>query len=105
MIFKSDQFRFIAHYDKAGKDWLRETLRVESMDKAQEYDISIIMDLRFTAKTGGNDKYNYCYIQSSTKIEQLTLTQQEEFAETLLEAVHFSKSIFKWLDNNPEYKA
>ena len=35
----------------------------------------------------------------------LTLTQQEEFAETLLDAVHFSKSIFKWLDNNPEYKA
>lgn len=105
MIFKSDQFRFIAHYDEVGNGWLRETLRVESVDKAQEYGIDIIMDLRFTAKTGGNDKYDYCYIQSSTKIEQLTLTQQEEFAETLLEAVHFSKSIFEWLDNNPEYKA
>lgn len=105
VIFQNENFQFIEYSGTGINDTEYQALKVISIGKAQEYDISIIMDLRFTAKTGGNDKYDYCYIQSSTKIEQLTLTQQEEFAETLLEAVHFSKSIFEWLDNNPEYKA
>lgn len=28
-----------------------------------------------------------------------------EYSICINDAVHFSKSIFEWLDNNPEYKA
>lgn len=81
--------------------------KVISIGKAEEYVVEIRLNFQWLDFNGGFEKYKYydAVVVYGFGSKSLSLKETEEFIEVLQNGIAFARSINKWLDENPEYKA
>ena len=84
-----------------------QALKVMSVDKAEDCVVEIRLNFQWLDFNGGFEKYKYydAVVAYGFGSKSLSLKETEEFIEVLQDGIAFARSINRWLDENPEYKA
>jgi hypothetical protein len=84
-----------------------QALKVISVGKAEEYVVEVRLNFQWLDFNGGFEKYKYydAVVAYGFGSKSLSLKETEEFIEVLQDGIAFARSINRWLNNNPEYKA
>lgn len=107
IIFKNENFQFIEYSGIGMSDTEYQALRVDRIGKAEEYAVDVRLNSKFADFNGDFVKYKYydATVDYGLVTKSLSLKEVEEFIEVLQDGIAFARSINKWLDENPEYKA
>lgn len=107
IIFQNEHFQFIEYSGTGINDTEYQALKVMSTGKAEEYVVEVRLNFQWLDFNGGFEKYKYydAVVAYGFGSKSLSLKETEEFIEVLQNGISFARSINRWLDENPEYKA